>query len=71
MYLVNPMTIHSKVYELSLTTERPLEPEGRAQEPEQLELPEIPAWIGTEMDVGEDATNRDQGEVFVERVSFA
>ncbi|KAJ8351955.1 hypothetical protein SKAU_G00234310 [Synaphobranchus kaupii] len=47
------------------TAESPLEPEGRAWEPEQLELPEIPDWIGAEVAVGEDATDRGQGEVFV------
>ena len=41
MYPVNPMAIHPNVYQPSLTTERPLEPDARAQEPEQLELTEI------------------------------
>lgn len=70
MYPVNPMAIHPNVYEPSLTTERPLEPEGSAQEHENLDLPEIPDRIGAEVAVGEDATNTGQEEV-LEGVSFA
>ena len=60
MFPVNPMAIHPNVYEPSLTTERALEPEGRAQD-EQLELPEMCHGIGAEVSV--DTTNIGQGEV--------
>lgn len=70
MYPVNPMAIHPNVYEPSLTTERPLEPEGSAQEHENLDLPEMPDRFGAEVAVGEDATNTGQEEV-LEGVSFA
>lgn len=59
---VNPIAIHH-VYEQSLTTKRPLQPEGRALQPEQVKLPEIPDWIGAQVAIGEDATDRPRRSV--------
>lgn len=94
MFPVNPMVLHPSVYEPSLTTERPLQPaeqllepadrpvesegEGRAELPKQ--LPNIHDWIGVEVAVGEEVTDRGEEEAFVpppvvatgvERMTFA